>query len=210
MLRKMLVGMVLLMAGASVSAEGIALNKEMVRPILNGQKIPDVEVQTANGNMIKLKDLVSKKPTILFFYRGGWCFFCSTQLGQLRDVQDDLTKLGYQLVGISTDSPEDLQSSIKDKELDYMLLSDYRSFVSQKFGLAYFASDKTTKRYLDKYKLQNPLQTTPDGESRLILPAPAVYIIDQKGLVQFQYVNPNYKVRLDPEILLKAAEVIAK
>ena len=55
-------------------------------------------------------------------------------------------------------------------------------------------------------KLTNPLKKNKAGEQRLVLPVPAIYLIDEKGLVQFSYVNPNFKVRLHEQVLLKAAE----
>ena len=39
------------------------------------------------------------------------------------------------------------------------------------------------------------------------LPVPAVYLVDSEGTVQFNYVHPNYRVRLDPDLLLAAAQV---
>ena len=56
--------------------------------------------------------------------------------------------------------------------------------------------------------LPNPLQKNAAGETRLVLPAPAVYVIDAKGVVQFSYVNPNFRVRLHEELLLKAAQLV--
>jgi hypothetical protein len=40
------------------------------------------------------------------------------------------------------------------------------------------------------------------------IPVPAIYVIDSTGLVQFNYVDPNFKVRLHEELLLKAASLI--
>ncbi|HRN25423.1 MAG: hypothetical protein IT276_02225 [Ignavibacteriaceae bacterium] len=40
----------------------------------------------------------------------------------------------------------------------------------------------------------------------VLLPVPAVFIVDQDAIIQFEYVNPDYKVRLDKDVLLKAAE----
>ncbi|WP_275659039.1 hypothetical protein [Shewanella sp. Isolate8] len=37
---------------------------------------------------------------------------------------------------------------------------------------------------------------------------PAVYITDKTGLVHFQYINPNYKVRAEPKLILTAASLI--
>jgi peroxiredoxin len=129
-------------------------------------------------------------------------------MGQLQSIERQLKLLGFQLIGISTDNPEDLQASVKKNELGYQLLSDFDSTVSQAFGLAFFSSKKVTDRYLAKMKLKNPLQTNKAGEERLVLPIPAIYVIDAEGLVQFNYVNPNYKVRLHELLLLKAAELV--
>jgi len=193
-------------AGQSKNSLNIAESVDDIKPVLNGQYVPDVQIKTSEGKVLPLKQLVAKQKTILFFYRGGWCPFCNTQMGQLKAIEKQLAGLGYQLIGVSTDSTDMLQKSIKDKALGYQLLSDFESDLSQAFGLAYFASAKTTKRYLNAMDLKNPLQINTAGESRLVLPAPAVYVINTDGLVTFSYVNTNYKVRLDEQVLLSVAK----
>ncbi|TLU65400.1 AhpC/TSA family protein [Thalassotalea litorea] len=190
-----------------VSAKPIAESAELVAPLLVGQTVPAVDTVTLAGEKVSLQKVLNNKPTVLFFYRGGWCPFCNVQMGQLQEIEKDLVDLGYQLIGVSTDSPADLQKSMTKEELSYLLLSDFDSQMSQAFGLAFFTSQKVTDRYLAKMDLQNPLQKNAAGDERLVLPAPAVYVIDNEGLVHFQYVNPNYKVRLDPQLLLMAAKL---
>ncbi|WDE05079.1 AhpC/TSA family protein [Thalassomonas viridans] len=201
-------GLALLFTFAVQAAKPIAEEAGLVTPLLNGQQVPAVMATTVEGKQVNLQDVLVGKKTILFFYRGGWCPFCNTQMGQLKQISSRLKGMGFQLIGISTDAPEGLQASIKERDLDYTLLSDFNSKVSQSFGLAFFASQKTTERYVSKMKLTNPLQKNRQGEERLVLPAPAVYVFDAKGLVQFNYVNPNFRVRLDEELLLKAAELV--
>ncbi len=187
----------------------IAESAEQVSPLMNGQLIPaTIEVITAQGKKESLGQVLNNQKTILFFYRGGWCPFCNTQMGQLKKVESKLNKLGFQLVGISTDSPQDLQKSIAEHQLNYQLLADFDSKISQAFGLAFFSSQKVTDRYLAKMKLKNPLQENKAGVNRLVLPVPAIYVIDSSGLVQFNYVNPNFRVRLHEELLLKAASLV--
>lgn len=186
-------------------AKDIAKDADSVRPLLNGQVAPNVVVTTSEGKQVELKSLLSDKKTIMFFYRGGWCPFCNTQMGQLKAIEPKLNDLGYQLVGVSTDSVKMLNKSIRSQSLDYGLLSDFNSELSQAFGLAFFASERVTKRYVSGMDLKNPLQKNKDGQDRLVLPVPAIYLFDQQGLVKFSYVNPNFKVRLAPELLLAAA-----
>jgi hypothetical protein len=39
-----------------------------------------------------------------------------------------------------------------------------------------------------------------------LLPVPAAYVVDTMNDIYFVYYNPDYKVRVDPEKLLKAAK----
>ena len=41
-------------------------------PLLNGMKIPDVTVKTADGSPFELMSAIQKKTAELVFYRGGW------------------------------------------------------------------------------------------------------------------------------------------
>ena len=192
----------------SAFAQSIAESADEVSPLLNGEQIPDVMVTTMEGEKTQLSSYLKGKKTILFFYRGGWCPFCNTQMGQLKAITPRLKALGFDLVGISTDAPDGLKKSTDKMDLDYQLLSDFNSEVSSAFGLAFFTSEKTTKRYTSRLDLKNPLKKNAAGEERLVLPVPAVYVIDESGLVQFNYVNPNFKVRLNEQVLLKVAETM--
>ena len=207
-MRNLIVGIVFIATSLITNAKPIAESAEQVAPLLNGQKVPQVEITTIKGQVKQLSEVLAGKKTVLFFYRGGWCPFCNTQMGQLQKVQQDLKDLGFDLIGISTDSAEKLQDSVRKNSLSYELYSDFNSKVSQAFGLAFFTSAKTTKRYMKMMNLPNPLQKNAAGEERLVLPAPAVYIIDAKGIVQFSYVNPNFRVRLHEDLLLKAAQLV--
>jgi peroxiredoxin len=44
------------------------------------------------------------------------------------------------------------------------------------------------------------------GETHHMLPVPAVFIIDTGGVIRFAYTNPDYKVRLEGERILAAAQ----
>lgn len=193
-----------------IFAKPIALDELNVMPLMNGQTIPSASLKDLNGNSVDIAKLTAGKPSIIFFYRGGWCPFCNSQMGQLQAIEPQLLEMGYQLIGISPDTPEKLTASMTKQELSYTLLSDANLAASKAFGLAYFTSAKTTARYTSKMKLESKLWQTPTGESRLVLPVPAVYISDASGLVHFQYVNPNFRVRPAPELIITAAKLALK
>lgn len=63
-------------------------------------------------------------------------------MGQLKKIESKLNMIGFQLVGVSTHSTDDLKKSMEEHQFSYQLLSDYHSTLSTAFGLSFFASEK--------------------------------------------------------------------
>ncbi|MBV2128269.1 peroxiredoxin-like family protein [Arsukibacterium indicum] len=190
-----------------LAATNIANSPEQVTPLLNGLPVPDVTLTAADNTTVVLPTLVKKQPSVLVFYRGGWCPYCNAQLAALRTIEPELTKLGYQIIAITPDSVSSVNKSLNDTEgqqLNYTLLSDHQFVASSAFGLAYYLDDKTAAIYKGKL---GSLITTETGTEKVVLPVPAVYILNTAGDVVFNYVHINYKTRLESELLLKAAEL---
>ncbi len=180
----------------------VAESAEDICPIKVGEKIPSVNVRNTDSENVDLNKLTLGKKTVLIFYRGGWCPYCNLQLADLNKIENKLLKFGYQIVAISIDKPEKLKESLDKHKLNYTLLSDSKAEASTAFGLAFYVGDDYNKMLLS----HNMNLEEASGEKHHILPVPAVFIVDETGTIQFEYVNPDYKVRLNVEILLKAAE----
>lgn len=183
-----------------------AENAELVTPILNGQTIPDVSLKTVNGQSVRLLDLVAEKPTVILFYRGGWCPYCNRQLAGLQAIEERMVKLGYQILAISPDTPARLKEQETTKKYAVTLLSDSSLNAIKAFGIGYYLDPEYAKRgsFIGADTILE------DGTKRRVLPVPAVYIADDAGLVNFNYVNPNFRVRLEPELLFQAARISKK
>lgn len=182
------------------------LSAEEVCPILVGMKIPTVIVKTMDGNEVSLYDVISKKPTVLIFYRGGWCPYCNLQLGQLQEIETQLMNMGYQIVAISADRYEKLKESIQKKNIKYTLLSDSTMKAAQSFRIAFHVDDSTVKKYKE-YGLNIEEAS---GEKHHILPVTSVFVLKTNGTIIFSYVNPDYKVRISPEVLIAVAKAALK
>jgi peroxiredoxin len=178
---------------------------EDTQPLETGVRIPSVELQTVNGDTVNLAAQVFRKPSIIVFYRGSWCPYCNKHLASLVDIEDNLEDLGYQVLAISPDKPENLKKAIKENDLNYMLLSDSSAEAAKAFGLAFKVGAAT--RLL--YKGYGIDLEDASGEDHYILPVPAVYLVDKNGILQFRYTNPDYKVRLSAEELLETAKAHA-
>ncbi|MBD3166148.1 redoxin domain-containing protein [bacterium] len=173
-------------------------------PILVGSNIPDLTLSTYRGTPFDLTSAVRSQPTVLVVYRGGWCPYCTSQLAGLRKVMPELEPLGYQLIAISADRPSKLRGTIEEQDLSYILLSDSAQVASKALGLAFEVDRGTRTRYkgfgIDLHEAS--------GMEHNILPVPAVFVLDMEGVVRFSYVNPDYRIRLDPAMLLAALESV--
>jgi peroxiredoxin len=171
-----------------------------IKPLPTGATIPARSVvQTVDGKSFDLNAAVALQPTVLVFYRGGWCPYCSAHLRDLQKSIGALRELGYQLLAVSTDTPAALRATMSKEKLDYQLLSDSQVTVAKSFGLTY----KVVDSYLAHVK--NDHQTDLVVQNGGYLLTPAVYVLNKKGEIRFLYANNNYTVRLKQDILLKAA-----
>lgn len=184
------------------SAQDFAMSADKVNPVLIGSTVPDVAVKNIDGKNVKLRDIVKEKPTILVFYRGGWCPYCNKHLADLKKIEDDLSKEGYQVFAISADRPDLLKKTLDKNELTYTLLSDAPMAAAKAFGIAFKMDDKA----VENYKSYGIDLEKDSGYDHHLLPAPAVFIVNQEGTIKFSYVNPDYKERIDGGILLAAAK----
>lgn len=171
-------------------------------PLKVGDSIPDVKLRTEDDKEVSLRKLVSEKPTVLIFYRGGWCPFCNRQLQSLAGIEDDLDKAGVQLLAISMDQPAKLKVTPDREKLHYRLLSDSDAVAVKAFGIAFTVEDSLVKKYKDSYKIDLEAAS---GNKNHILPHPAVFVANTNGVIRFAHVNPDYKVRLEPKQILEAA-----
>jgi len=165
---------------------------EDISPLLIGERVPDANLLNVDGNEVKISDIIKEKPTVLVFYRGGWCPYCNNQLSSLAETEKEIIDLGFQIVAISPDHYESLKPTVDKGEFNYNIYSDSSSRLIQAIGIGFETPEKA-KDYI--FKKTNK-------ETTDVLPVPAVFILDTKGKILFEYINPDYSTRLSSELLL--------
>ena len=179
----------------------VPMNANEAKPLGKGAMVPSVTLQTLDGNSKSLKSIIGNKPTVVVFYRGGWCPFCNVQLAELGQNLQAIHAKGYQVIGISPDLPANLKATVGKNKLEFPLYSDAKAEALRKFRVAFKVDDVTFSTYKEKYNLDLEKWS---GENHHILPVPSVYVIDAKGTIKFSYSNPDYRVRLKAPALLAA------
>ena len=191
-----------IMGIAIAGAEEVPKKATDVNPVLVGSVLPDIILKNKDGERVKLKEKVKEKPTVLIYYRGGWCPFCMKHLSAVGKSYKQLKDMGYQVIAVSPDNPAAMKR-MGEKSPAYTVLSDSKMTGAKKLGIAFKVSDELVKLYKEKYKIDIERDS---GETHHLLPVPSVFIIDKDAVVQFHYVNPNYKYRLGAELLIAAAK----
>ena len=119
-----------------------------------------------------------------------------------------IREAGVDILFLSNDAPDQLYKSLKQETqddiagLDYTILSDADISAARALGTA-FRIDQRLTSYLDR--VENDYSGSSIGIHNA-LAVPAVYVIDQSGMIVFDFVTPDYKVRLSAEDLLAAAK----
>jgi peroxiredoxin len=175
-----------------------------IRPLGVGQMAPVFDAHLVDGDLYRFDPGQRSHPSVLIFYRGGWCPYCNNHLKEMQDAEPVLLDLGFEVLFLSADRPEILYSSLRQEMPNYTLLSDASMEVSRAFGIAFVVDDATLARYK---KAGLDLEAV-SGYPHHQLPVPAVFVIDAAGVIQFVYANPDYRVRLDAEPLLEMAREI--
>lgn len=198
---KKIIYLALFTIGLSVHAQN-DLPKQAIEiaPLLIGEKIPNVTLKSVENTDVDLMELISKKRTVLVFYRGGWCPYCNAHLVALAEAAKELLALGYQIIAISPDAPASLKVTDHKEKLNYLLLSDSTGKLSKSVGVAFQAPEN--------YKAT--IAKGSDGVNNFFLPVPAVFILNTNAEIEFEHIAPNFKNRISNNLLIVVAKSLNK
>ena len=99
-----------------------------------GQTVPFFELLDQNENLVSSTNLLGKK-YILFFYPKDDSPGCTKEACSIRDNFKNISKLGYEVFGVSPDKPQKHQKFIDKYEFQYSLLADTDKVMINDFGL---------------------------------------------------------------------------
>jgi len=190
----------------------VADSAQQIEPLQTGQQAPAFVVRSADGKSFAFNPESLARPVVIVTFRGGWCPYCNMHLSELRAVVPEISAMGIDVLFLSGDRPEQLYASLAANtqeaiaDLDYRIYSDADAQAAIALGIAFRASDRTINRRHDKGQ--------DIGESSMerhgVLPVPAVFAIDQAGVIRFSFVAANYKVRLPADELLAVAKELVQ
>jgi peroxiredoxin len=156
-----------------------------VKPLAVGQKAPAQVLESADGPF-DLGRAIARKPTILVFYQGNWSSLGKDALSEIQNESPFFSAIGFQIIAVSTDTPDSLRPAAQRSQLRFPLLSDRSLSLSSAFGIAFRARKELTDDYAKDGITLAPIPG--EGDSRGLL-VPTIFILDTNGVVRWVFSN---------------------
>jgi len=119
---------------------------------------------------------------------------------ELRQNYDKLQALGFQVIAINPDTPENTASTIERYKLPFTVLGNPPMKAAIDYGIAWRVEGRD-EEYYEKLRKAS-------GETHRILLSPSYFILDTDGKIHFQFMNPNFRVRPSFDLMYAAAKMV--
>ncbi|HJV63075.1 MAG TPA: peroxiredoxin-like family protein, partial [Albitalea sp.] len=168
------------------------------RALRAGQRAPDFVLADATGRPVDSKQLRSRGPLVISFYRGAWCPYCNLELQAWQRHLPELDALGATLVAISPQVPDASLTLAQKHALAYPVLSDFGHRVARQFGIVYEV-DEAVRPVYQAFGVDLPAY---NGDASFELPVPATYLVDRDGTIAGEWIDTDYRRRAEPSVVL--------
>ena len=182
-------------------AEGIAavVETNIVGNALQvGETAINFTLPNALGKKITLYDELVNGPVILMWYRGGWCPYCNMQLHYMQEMLPEFKKLGASLIAITPETPDNSISTKEKNDLEFEVLSDLNNKVGYEYKVVFKLTEDVKEIYENGFELSKF-----NGNDKGELPLAATYIIGQNKVIQYAFLDADYRNRAEPQDLLE-------
>ncbi len=169
------------------------------RALKVGDKAPDFTLNNATGQPVTLSKQLENGPVILTWYRGSWCPYCNITLNAYQKSLPEFKAAGAQLLALTPELPDKSLTTSQKFKLDYQVLSDVDNQVAEKYKIVFKMSpwvEKAMREFADLKKYNGASYN--DSQ----LPLSATYIIDQKGIIRWAFLDAEYRNRATSEQIL--------
>ncbi len=155
-----------------------------------GTSLP-IELQHLDqeGVLQSFESLLGSRGMAVFFVRSvDWCSYCKRQMIELNERVADFRDAGVNVVSISYDSVEILDSFSSEFQISFHMLSDPTSEIINAFDI--------------RDEMYEP------GTSGYGVPRPGVFVIDTDGVIAAKFHEKSYKERPKLDDVLAALKLL--
>lgn len=171
-----------------------------------GDAWPEAALIDQTGRAFDLAALMAQQPTIVTFYRGGWCPYCNLELRAYQRMLSQIDAAGAALVAITPERPDHSLTTSEKNGLAFPVLTDAGSALASALGIRFTLSD-TVRPFYEKAGHALPER---NGDGVWALPIPATFVVARGGRIARAFIEPDYRKRTDPaEALAELRDIAA-
>lgn len=171
--------------------------------------VGDIKVKTAD-EILPFKTAsfdsasLNGQRTLLKFYRGSWCPYCSAELVMFEELKPKLKEYGVQIMAISNDTVEQQKAhSIRDN-ISHTLISDPQLNIIRQYGVEHHkAIGATSNNLISIFGIAMPL---PWKMKYTPMSIPTSLLIDENGKIVWIDQSDDYRLRASEEAVMGAVK----
>ena len=167
-----------------------------------GEPMPAFLMPDHDGHLVDLDTIVREGPAVLVFHRGHWCPFCKVSMTALAEIQDEVAPARIHAL-----SPQIQHYTREMRALSgarFPFLTDLDAGYALSLGLAVRLDDELVFHHRNAGRDLNAYH----GGGQWVVPIPAVFVIDRRGLVRARHVDPDYRQRMELDDLLACVKAL--
>jgi peroxiredoxin Q/BCP len=99
--------------------------------LATGERAPDFELPNQNGETVSLSEF--DRPLVLYFYPKAGTDSCTTEAERFEAELEEFQDAGLTVVGVSTDTVDEISDFHQQHDLSFQLLSDADTTVTKQY-----------------------------------------------------------------------------
>ncbi|QIZ75812.1 peroxiredoxin family protein [Ferrimonas lipolytica] len=167
-----------------------------------GEPILPFTVPAHDGSLFDSEKLKGRR-TLLKFFRGSWCPYCSAELKMFEQMRAELEAKGIDIVALSDDTIEQAQLHHQRDQLQFTLLSDPSLRVIRAYGVEHHKALGFKSENIKQVLGLSMAMLKPSYRSMAI---PTSVLVDEFGVVQWIDQSEDYRLRASKDSVMAAIE----
>lgn len=149
------------------------------------------------------ESLIGKR-TLLKFYRGAWCPYCSAELVMFEALKPKLAAYNIQIMGISNDTAEQQKSHQLRDNISHTLVSDADLSIIRQYGVEHHKAIGATAD--DTINILGIAMPLPWKMRPRPMSIPTSLLINESGHIVWIDQSEDYRLRASEESVMTAVE----
>lgn len=159
-----------------------------------GEKLNDIAI-----NDRKLSEYLKDGPVVLKFYRGHWCPYCTIELKEYQNYDEQFKQAGASMIILTPDTPKQITKNKRKNDLTLNIYSDKNNQIAKELNLMFTLDDEL----VEVYKGFGINLEESQGNKKNQLPIAATIVIGKDRVVKYFFGDVDYKKRAEPTEVLK-------